>query len=163
MSLEEVGKIFIGWYQITSEKKPNQDGPNMSIDDHVKKLFWAIWGPTFTNEIISKKQTDEIRGLATELHHKRLESLYTDLIDTDKSASKITNEDAANFLKYVKSVLELAEIEGEVNEELRVNEDMKWFVNATDIPLKRAFIFGDEFQDKLISFGDVAQWILTIS
>jgi AbiV family abortive infection protein len=159
LSLEEIGKIFLGWYQITVDDSPNQDGPNMSIDDHEKKLFWAIWGPTFLSEKISNKQMAGIRGLASQLHAKRLDSLYTDLTDTDKSAKKISDDDVNDILKYVKSALELAEVEGEVNEELQANEDMKWFMKASNNPAKRNFIFGDISQEKRIEFGNVVMWI----
>jgi AbiV family abortive infection protein len=43
--LEESGKIFIGWYQLSSKETWGKEPHKIPFDDHVKKLFWAIWGP----------------------------------------------------------------------------------------------------------------------
>ncbi len=54
--LEEIGKIFVGWYQYNAKETWGKEHYNIPIDDHIKKLFWAIWGPSFAKEKITKKQ-----------------------------------------------------------------------------------------------------------
>src|SRR5207237_480419 len=90
---------------------------------------------------------------------RRLESLYTDLIDTNISSTKVSDTEVDSIVGFAKAHLEIAKTEGEVNEELRITDDMDWFINATDILSKRAFIFGNQSQEKLIELGDVAEWI----
>lgn len=159
LAMEEIGKIFIGWYQLTSEEKWGKEKHNIPLDDHIKKLFWAIWGPTLGKEKITKEHLDEINNMASNLHAKRLDGLYTDLLDEQASSTKISDDEAKELVQFVRSRLELAKIEGEVKEEIEINEDMNWFIQATDNSVRRIFIFGNEAQEKLAELGDATQWI----
>ncbi|KAB2879783.1 AbiV family abortive infection protein [bacterium] len=161
LALEELGKIFVGWYQLNAKEKWDKEKLNIPIDDHVKKLFWAIWGPSFTREKITKVQIEDINKLATELHSKRLYALYTDLDDSIPSSAKISDSEAMNYLGRVKARLELIKHEGEIIEELEdsVKKNMEWFIAATNDEEYRKFIFGDTSQAKLAELGDVKSWV----
>jgi AbiV family abortive infection protein len=159
--LEEVGKIFVGWYNINAKESWDKVPYNIPLDDHIKKLFWAIWGPSFMNEKFTQKQMDDIRNMASNLHNKRLEVMYAELTDTVPSSAKITDEEAEVHVKMARARLELAKLEGEVETQLSEDkqEDMNWFMEATNHPDKRKYIFGNQSQEKLIELGDVKNWI----
>lgn len=160
--LEEIGKVFVGWYQFNAKETWGKDHYNIPIDDHIKKLFWAIWGPSFTNEKFIAQQMDEIKNMAFNLHSKRLDVMYTELTDTVQSSAKISDEELVTYLKMARARLELAKLEGEVETNLSEDkqEDMKWFMEASNHSEKRKFIFGDKSQEKLIELGNVKDWIL---
>lgn len=48
------------------------------LEDHEKKLFSALWGPSFAREKITRQQIEQIRKLAANIHTRRLEYLYAD-------------------------------------------------------------------------------------
>jgi AbiV family abortive infection protein len=160
--LEEVGKIFVGWYQINAKEKWGKEHYHIPMDDHIKKLFWAIWGPSFTNEKFTTEQMNEIKNMATKLHNRRLDVMYTELSDTVPSSAKISNEELEIYLKMGRARLEMAKLEGEVDTDFseEKQEDIKWFMMASDHPEKRKFIFGHTSQEKLIEIGNVKDWIL---
>lgn len=163
LSLEELGKIFVGWYQLNAKEKWDKEKLNIHIDDHVKKLFWAIWGPSFAREKITKDQIEDINKLATGLHSKRLYALYTDLSDSIPSSAKISDSEVINYLELVKARLELIKHEGEIIEDLEDSEkkNIEWFMAATSNEEYRKFIFSNTSQEKLIELnGDVKSWVL---
>ncbi|HRA60091.1 MAG TPA: AbiV family abortive infection protein [Bacteroidia bacterium] len=159
--LEEIGKIFIGWYQINAKETWGKEHFKIPIDDHIKKLFWSIWGPSFTKKKVTKTQMEEFRKMASNLHNKRLDVMYTELSDTIPSSQKISNEDLEIHLKFARVRLELSKLEGEMETNLsdEKKEDLKWFLQITSEPEKRDFIFGNQSQEKLIEFGEVQSWI----
>lgn len=161
LGLEEIGKIFVGWYNLNNDAEEGKEPVKIPIDDHVKKLFWAIWGPSFGNEKFTTEQMAEIKSMASNLHDKRLSVMYTDLNDTVPSSEKISNEELQIYLKMIRARLEMAKSEGEAETEMEWSkgEDIKWFMEATDKPDRRNFIFNHQSQEKLIEYGNVKEWI----
>lgn len=161
LCLEEIGKIFLGWCLLNQKDEWGKEKLNIPLDDHVKKLFWAIWGPTFMSQIIDKGQMDKIKGLATILHEKRLNVLYTNLNDTVPAASKVDDNELLDYLSWTKARLHLAQEEGDLNSSVdsAQQEDMLWFSKISDDPVRRGFIFSEESQQKLINCGNVTEWI----
>ncbi len=77
LALEELGKaqlIGIGW--IAEARGEDSSWHQKQIDDHVKKLFWALWGPTLTRRRPDNKEINALRDLATTIHSNRLRGLY---------------------------------------------------------------------------------------
>jgi AbiV family abortive infection protein len=159
--LEEIGKIFIGWYQLTTKEKWDRENVNIPLDDHIKKIFWAIWWFTFAKEKITKKQISELTNLAKNLHNKRLDVMYTTLSDKVPSRQKISDTELGNFIILGKARLEIAKQEGSVGIELTqdARDDIDWFEKATSDSESRKYIFGNTSQEKLIELGDVKNWI----
>lgn len=159
--LEEIGKIFVGWYQLNSKEKWGKEHYNIPMDDHIKKLFWAIWGPSFSKEKITKEQIEEFRNMASDLHNKRLDVMYTELDDSIPANLKISDEELGNYLKMSRARLELAKIDGEVDTDIsdEKQEEINWFFKCTNDIEKRKFIFGNESQEKLIELGDIKSWM----
>lgn len=160
LALEEIGKIFICFQNFSSDDSNKEEKTKIPLDDHIKKLFWAIWGPSFMKEKITQLKLDEIKNIATKLHDRRLDVLYTDLEDTCKLSEKIANEEVAAFVEFTKARLDLSKVEGDIDENYELSAEMIWFMKATDISHKRVFIFGDTSQEKLIELGEVSKWIL---
>jgi len=159
--LEEIGKIFLGWYQMSAEESWDKEHYDIPLDDHIKKLFWAIWGPSFANEKFTKEQMDEIQGMASKLHNKRLDVMYTELTDTVPSSAKISDSEAGTYVRMALARLKLAKIEGSADTRLSTEQeqDSKWFTKATDNSVRRKYIFSNYSQEKLIEFGNVQDWI----
>src|SRR5579863_6994794 len=159
LSIEEIGKIFAGYNEIVKEEKWSRENPNFGFDDHVKKLFWAIWCPTIGQELITKKQWEENQHLASKLHVKRLESLYTGLKDEVPGSAKIDDEEISSLLSSAKARLELAKTEGEAYDNRFDNPSLQWLKSAIDNPVKRNFIFGEASMAKLLELGSPQAWI----
>jgi len=161
LCLEEIGKVFLGWTLLNQKEEWGKEKWNAKIDDHVRKLFWAIWGPTFMRKVITNDEIEKIRGLATLLHETRLNALYTDLPDTVAAAEKIPDEELARYQSMARARLVIAKDEGDMGPATDQDDrsDILWFAKASDDPLKRNFIFGQEGQQKLIDLGNVVDWI----
>ena len=159
LSIEEVGKIFVGFNEFVKEEQWDKENPNFGFDDHIKKLFWAIWGSTIGNEVVTKEQWEENQKMASTLHQRRLNSLYTAISDTVPASTKISDEDVTQLLSFAKARLDLAKIEGEGDPTLTNNSDIEWMAVANRDPLKRNFIFGKESQEKLIEVGNPRLWV----
>lgn len=155
--LEEIGKIFVGWYQMNAKETWGKEHFNIPLDDHIKKLFWAIWGASFASEKFTKNQMDGMRDVATKLHNRRLDVMYTELDDTVPSSDKISNEELEIYLKMARSRLEMAKFEGETSTSISPEKErqIEWFMEITNHLEKRKFIFGNQSQEKLIEFGEV--------
>ncbi|RXK87028.1 AbiV family abortive infection protein [Filimonas effusa] len=159
LALEEIGKIFIYYCNLNSSDKWDSDKRTIPLDDHIKKLFWSIWLPALTNEIITNDQLGEITSMATQLHERRLHSLYTDLSDTQNAADKIGDDEAEQVYQFAKSRLDLSQLEGDVDINSKPNELLIWFNSISNDEDKRKFIFGSEAQQKLVDLGTPGLWI----
>lgn len=158
LSLEEIAKIFIAWHQSNRIEKWDRETMNIPLDDHVKKIFWAIWFPSMGSEIITKELWNETKNLASSFHKKRLDAIYTDISDTIPSVGKIQKKESEQLISFTKARLQLAKIDGEYTEGPESNSDLDWFTAAVD-STKSSFIFGDKSQEKLIELGDPKAWI----
>lgn len=159
LALEEVGQIFMSWIQLHQKEIWGKENLKIAMDDHTKKLFYAIWGPSIGNELITKSQLGDNQFMASTLHKKRIESLYGDISDTIESSLKIKDEEAQSIVNFTKARLELAKIDGEVKEEVDPNPNMEWLAMFMEVPGKRDYIFGKEAQETLIKLGNVNEWI----
>jgi AbiV family abortive infection protein len=162
LALEEIGKIFVRWMQLNQKDPTDEEKNREALGDHVKKLFWAIWGPGFIQEKISGQQLHEMQGMAGKIHLLRLFSLYTDISDTIPATAKISNEDTTQYINFTKARFDLAQMEGEIDEsqKYKPSDEALALMDWTEDPSKRAFIFGNTAQDKLVEFGDVKAWII---
>jgi len=80
LALEEVGKssmIFMDALNPRSAAKEDQRTPLKWIDDHERKLFWAIWLPQ-RNNLRDWRTIPAAMEFARDIHEQRLETLYVD-------------------------------------------------------------------------------------
>lgn len=159
LALEELGQIFMSWIQLHKKEIWGRENVKIAMDDHTKKLFYAILGASIGNEQITKSQISDNQFIASTLHKKRIESLYGDISDTVESSLKINNEEAQSIINFTKARLELARMDGEVNEDIKANPNMDWFVRFMEIPGKRDYLFGKEAQESLIKSENINEWI----
>jgi len=107
LALEEIGKailVTIGFTISVADKE--KDGFVVALDDHVKKIFWALWGGMFRDNKFTKQSIEENRGLATTLHERRLYYLYIDPNNPIDPKDKIEKGEAERLVKLVRVRLE---------------------------------------------------------
>lgn len=76
-ALEEVGKAaLLGARGIAHSVEDETVFIDNRLDDHVFKLFWALWTPNFARGNVSKEEFESLRGMARSMHDDRLAALY---------------------------------------------------------------------------------------
>ena len=161
LAIEEVGKAVLLSIKFTKLTFDEDDIElNLKIDDHVKKLFWAIFTPFFEQKRPTKEDFESYRGLAKDLHGRRLESLYTNPQEPLLPQDRVEDEEADCIVRLAESRLNIEKERGipDTSDKTRL-ADFHWFHNASDDPEKRRFIFSNVSWDKLVELGDVYEWI----
>ena len=160
LALEEVGKAQLLQTKFAiAEFGDPEDHPTVILDEHVKKLFWALWGPAFGRDVLTKEQFESYRGLAKAIHQNRLDYLY---VDPDKPVSpqdKLKTGEAENMIKFAEAAVGLERAGGSLKFDESRAELIRWLLAATDDPTKRSFITGQESMEKMAELGSVPKWI----
>jgi len=158
LSLEELGKTqLIGMKSFAKDDADSWYGKQ--FEDHIKKLFWAIWGDVFGKRP-DPKEIEELRGTATIIHNNRLRGLYVEASAEHFIAPKdaVTDDTLAPLMSLVEAKLALQpSLEGVAYKQ----EDLDllgWFSNVTDDAEKRKFIFSKESFDKMAVVG-AKEWL----
>ena len=161
LALEEIGKISLVSTRLIKDNREEGSELNLNFDDHEKKLFWAIWGPSFGTSKITNEQIGNQKGLAKSIHKRRMSFLYVDPVDSMPWQQKMKDSEAKDLYDFVTARYEMEKSnEGlEKNIPQDVWHNIEWFINATDDIEMRKTIFGHKSQDKLIEFGDTREWI----
>ena len=151
----------MAWMKFNQVENWDRETMNVALDDHIKKLFFAIWGPSIGKDVITKDQWNENQYMARQLHELRLVFLYGDLADKIPSAQKVPDELLEHIQSFTQSRYNLAKVEGEVNEEEADAPDplRDWFFNFTNTKGKENYIFSEVAQNKLIELGDFRLWM----
>jgi AbiV family abortive infection protein len=161
LALEELGKAqLIGMHSFAKEDADSWY--TKQISDHIKKLFWALWGDAFGKRP-DKKYLEELRGTATVIHENRLAAIYVEPNPERFVAPKdlVTDEMLAPLMNFVAIKLKLnPSIEG-VEYEQEHLDLINWFSNATDDPEKRKFIFSPASFEKMTQL-DAKEWLLWV-
>lgn len=164
LSLEEIGKSNLAMIQ---EIQKNQDETSKPIDDHVKKLFWAIWGPSFfgATQLITKQQVEYNQNLATSIHETRLRAMYVDIADGEIISPEdvISHGEALHLIKIVELRLEM-EQDGEVKTPIddEVKSLITWFLSVSNDEEKRRYIFSPASMQELVNIGSLKGWMFWI-
>jgi hypothetical protein len=127
-------------------------------EDHVRKLFWALWGPSFGREVISGVQIEEFRGLAQEVHETRKRGLYFDPEGVPPREAISANE-AENLLKLVEARLGMAQNVKWTPLDRERAADIRWFMDTTADPEARTQIMTGASMKKLGELGSVPDWV----
>jgi|GEM_PF-821787 len=165
LALEEVGKSrILAMRHVARQGGRELPGSiNRALDDHVRKLFWAIWGPSMGRELITKDQIDSSIGLAQRLHDRRVASLYVDAGEEGLSIPMevISQEETESLLRFVEAGTEI----GRVNRGDAPADDSEavarreWFFEVTEDPEQRALVLGSKSMQKLTELGSVPAWV----
>ena len=161
LAMEEVGKsgIFLAAYFSSTFGKDNTE-ITYSIDNHVKKLFSAIFSPFIEGKRLTKELFEENKRLAKDIHERRKESLYTNPYNPLLPQDRMTEEEANNLVRLCKIRIEMAKsIEiTDVPDKSKI-DDICWFIGTSDEDEKRQFIFSNFSLDKLADLKDMYEWI----
>lgn len=162
LALEEIGKIVILAVEASPTRPSDVERSLTKVrEDHVKKLFWSLWGPSLGTERITREQIEEYRGLATRIHELRLAGLYVDWHEGKVSRpwETVTASEARQFMGLAEARLGL-----EKAFELRdLNESdraiAQWFAEGARDEEKARLIFGRPALDKLQELREFLPWI----
>jgi AbiV family abortive infection protein len=161
LALEEIGKaILIG---MTRGYMSDTESPYIKedwVEDHTKKLFWAIWAPSFGKNADTVRGFKELSHAANNIHERRLNALYVNPA-TGEVPEHIPDEevDAAIALAEHRVETQRNTTFEVLNEEDRSN--LSWFLQSSDDPELVGVIFCKDSFARLTSYkGDVRQWVL---
>ena len=163
LALEEIGKADLVAMSYASSRSGE---PSAWIakhaEDHVKKLFWAFWGPSMGKTLITKDQIEAHQGMAKAVHEKRLRSQYVDVgnerVNIPRDAVQM--DEGEKLIGLARARLELARLSKPLEmESEELKKDMAWFIRATDDPTIRGTIMGRDSMSKLVELGDAGRWI----
>ena len=162
LCLEEVGKahlIFMNF--LVAERSGDNRAKSWDTDDHVKKLFWALFSPLFGKELITRKLFESLQGLAKQIHERRLQGLYVDPSAEEFARPKetISNHDLDNLFDLVQSRLDTQRPFARVPLTQEERAVLDWYVKAGDDPEKRQFIMSSESMNKLVEIGNAVGWM----
>ena len=139
-----------------STEEREQLGPIKWIDDHERKLFWAIWLPRRAN-LRDWKTIPESLEIARTIHENRPRSLYVD--PASPSPAGISGEQASGLISLADARLNMERLkEFEELDDVR-KRNSSGFASIDNPELQR-MIFSKGSLDKQAEFGDdFAGWM----
>ena len=157
LALEEIGKSLL----LAFPREEDDDASTPLVDNHLKKLFWALYSP-FLHERIEKRQVEEAREFALRIHRTRLAGLYVEWKDGNLFDPKemVDADQCRGMISMVEARLRMEE-----NTELREltpedHELIGWFAQVSTDPEKRRYVFGHESLNKLAELKESKPWFL---
>ncbi|MCJ7647683.1 MAG: AbiV family abortive infection protein [Candidatus Lokiarchaeota archaeon] len=161
LALEEIGKSEIVLIDQLPPVKDRNKSYKGHLDDHIKKLFWAFFGPMFGAEVITKESLENTEGLATKIHNQRMQGLYVDVENDVLSIPQNIDlqEETKRLISLVESRLDLEIYQKQFTTYQAEPEILQWFISATDDDEKRKGIMSHNSMKKLVELGNVKDWI----
>jgi AbiV family abortive infection protein len=160
LALEELGKAqLLGIKSVSRDE--DSSWHEKQIDDHVKKLFWALWGPSIHKRRPDKDEIETLRGLAAKIHENRLQGLYVSTVASEfvMPAEAIPEESVSILMDLVESRLAMEpHFNGDAEPEPEDVAVLQWLSGVTDDTERRGFIFSSASFDKLEEFGNLLEW-----
>lgn len=159
LALEEIGMSILNTINYMSETA-RTDKEALATDEHVRKLFWALWGGSMLrNTKWTKQSIEQNRFLATTLHERRLETLYTDPKNPMAFGGRVKDGEAKTIVELTRARLEVEKASELTEFEQRDIEEITWFFASVEDPEKRKQIFGGVSLAKLAEFNNGKEWI----
>lgn len=159
LALEEIGMSSLNTINYMTETA-QADKEEFATDEHVRKLFWALWGGSLMrNTKWTKESIEQNRYLATTLHERRLETLYTDPKNPLPFDHRVKGAEAKMVIEFVRPRLEIEKLSNLTPFEPGDVEEIKWFFSSVDDPEKRKQIFSGTSLAKLAELGNGKEWI----
>jgi AbiV family abortive infection protein len=161
LALEEIGKssmIFMSSLRGPGQGEDERKRPVDWIEDHERKLFWALWSPRFDKKN-PWQDIQKAMNLAKHIHEVRLATLYVDPADPD-ARTGILHEELENLIGLTEARLgmEKAKKLRELTDEQK--SDIDWFFVASEDPQLRMMIFSQGSFEKQAEFKENPdQWI----
>lgn len=167
MALEEVGKAsMVAVSSLRKYPPPNladdedeERRPVDWIEDHERKLFWALWIPTFRTEKISVDQMRQFQTMARRIHEVRLATLYVSPEDLE-APRQIADEDLRALIELTTARLEMEKLKAFRDLDEATQQNVDWFFRTVDNLELRNLVLGNPSLAKLAELGgDTHQWI----
>jgi AbiV family abortive infection protein len=159
LALEEIGKLGLMEVKYNLGRFSEDREYNPDIEDHTKKLFWAFFGMHLAGHKIDPTEYNFLKGLASQIHKKRLESLYVDVANPTAPRSRLSREDVEIVIGLAENRLGFEKSQTFKEPNAALDEIGKWFVFAQEDPEKRSFIFTEESYAKLTELQSFRKWI----
>src|SRR3989344_3792 len=162
LSLEEIGKSSLIEMQFFANQRIGDENLETgALESHIKKLFWALWGPSFGKARITKQQLEQLQGLATSVHFTRLQSLYIALTDKVHPKKKLSIKEVGNLIGMAEALVGLEKTKTPLSpDDPSIDKtEIDWFLKTSDDPVKRKILFSSKSMDKLVEFGNAKDWI----
>lgn len=165
LALEEIGKASM--ITISSlPMPPTADGdeedsksPVEWVEDHERKLFWALFLPTFHPKLSADKFR-QLQKLARDIHQTRLSTLYVDPTQSPEALVEISDEMLDSLLGLTEARLDRERVTDFGQPDEVTQQNMIWFLRAIDDPQLRMIILSQTFVDKLDELGgNYRTWI----
>jgi AbiV family abortive infection protein len=162
LALEETGKASLLAISATSAALGREE-PSIvitALDDHVRKLFWALWGPSIQSERVTVEQIESLRGMARHIHETRLRGLYVDVSADGVIAPEtaVAPADAELLVGMAAARLDL-EPDHQLPTDPNRRDLQLWFIRATEDPERRNLIMGKRSLDRLAELRSPSAWI----
>ena len=159
LALEELGKLFLIQMQYSFNKAEDELQFIPDLEDHTKKIFWAIWEVFFCSGKDPKLDFEFQQGLSKNLHENRLEYLYVNPNNPVSPRSKVPQKDVEMLINLTAARLEY-EFASPVKEFTpELDELARWFILAAEDPEKRSFIFSQESFQQMRQVKNSRAWI----
>jgi len=149
-----MGSLTPEWRLADEEHRSPAD----AIEDHEKKLFWALWTPAFMAEKISVEEFRRHQDIARQIHETRLRTLYVD--PRTAGIAQPTDEALDALLQLAEARLEMDRLKEvrELDDEGR--EEIHWLFQATESPQLSPIMFSSGSLAKLAELqGNAKLWV----
>lgn len=158
LALEEVGRsTLLVMLEVAGEQREGS-GLEDAAEDHVTKLFWAFWGPSFGRTVITRAQIEQERDLVRSVNEQRKAGLYFDPYAAPPRDA-ISNEEAQSLIDMAAARIgmERARAWGPLDDDR--SADVRWFVAHTRDRDSRRQIMSKASMEKLAELGSVPKWV----
>src|SRR3989339_1562937 len=146
LSLEEIGKsvmIVIGHVDAMEAQKNKI--LKQAIEDHPKKIFWALWGPIVGKQPITPKEIEHYKYLSSHIHQKRMEGIYVDPNEVNSEPhEKISIDEASSLISLVEARVRMEEATKLRQLDENIKNALCWFCDTEKDPLKIRYIYSEE-------------------
>jgi AbiV family abortive infection protein len=161
-ALEEVGKAaLLGARAIARSVEDETVFIDNRLGDHIFKLFWALWTPSFARGNVSKEEFENLRRMARSMHDDRLAAMYVapDQPEGGEVLQNVSEERTRTMIELAEARLGMETSRDWQAIDLSAGSVMRWFLNAAKYPEKRNLIFGQKSFDKLAELGQIREWM----
>ncbi len=159
LALEEVGVSILSTINFMSHTA-HTGKEELPTDEHIRKLFWAFWGGSMLRDTkFTKESIEQNRFLATTLHERRLETLYTDPKHPLAFDGRVRDGEAKTLVELARARLEVEKASELTEFEKGDVEEITWFFSAVEDVEHRKQIFSSTSLKKLAEVANGKEWI----
>jgi len=166
LALEEIGKatmITVSNFEHPSLPKPSADEdrrrPVDWIEDHERKLFWALWIPLFGRQSNMVKQIQTFQSIAKRIHEIRLATLYVNP-ENLSAPQDVPDEELNTVIGLAEARLGMEQFTGMAQLDEAKRQLIEWFLVSFDNQQLRPFLLNTATVAKLAEFdGDPFKWV----